>query len=193
METGTRGSSAKEAAADVVLALLADREITGTISNTRMALRKLRGGKVGTETPFDLKVVNLGVETTCVVKWRQDKAPATAAAATKDKWPRSLKIFKDALLVALAKSGKATRPFGSAGPEVRAVALQYVRGEFLKAYPTAIETADAKRMAFGRALKNAREREPPLICSRELGGTDYLWLATEDEPDTTADPPRGGP
>ena len=34
VETGTRGSSAKEAAADVVLALLADREINGTISNT---------------------------------------------------------------------------------------------------------------------------------------------------------------
>ena len=76
VETGTRGSSAKEAAADVVLALLADREINGTISNTRMALRKLRGGKVGTETPFDLRVVNLGFETTCVVEWKADRAPA---------------------------------------------------------------------------------------------------------------------
>src|SRR5262245_15724176 len=36
------GSSAKEASADVVLAFLADRDINGTISNTRMALRKLR-------------------------------------------------------------------------------------------------------------------------------------------------------
>ena len=61
VETGTRGSSAKEAAADVVLALLADREINGTVSNMRMALRKLRGGKVGTETPFDLRVVNVGL------------------------------------------------------------------------------------------------------------------------------------
>ena len=75
VETGTRGSSAKEAAADVVLALLADREINGTISNMRMALRKLRGGKVGTETPFDLRVVNLGFETTCVVEWMADRAP----------------------------------------------------------------------------------------------------------------------
>jgi hypothetical protein len=44
-------------------------------SNTRMALRKLRGGKTGTETPFDLKVVDLGEgETTCVIDWkgRQD-------------------------------------------------------------------------------------------------------------------------
>ena len=59
VETGTPGISAKEAAADVVLALLADREITGNMSHTRMALRKLRAGNVGTETPFDLRVVNL--------------------------------------------------------------------------------------------------------------------------------------
>ena len=71
VETGTRGTSAKEAAADVVLALLGDRDIAGTISNTRMAVRKLRGGKVGTETPFDLKVVNAGFgQTTCVVEWK---------------------------------------------------------------------------------------------------------------------------
>jgi hypothetical protein len=43
VETGTRGSSAKEAAADVVLAMLADRHMAGNISNTRMAVRKLRG------------------------------------------------------------------------------------------------------------------------------------------------------
>ena len=60
VETGTRGTSAKEAAADVVLALLGERDIAGNISNTRMALRKLRGGKVGIETPFDLTVVNAG-------------------------------------------------------------------------------------------------------------------------------------
>jgi hypothetical protein len=44
VETGTRGSSAKESSADVVLALLADRDISGAISNTRMSVRKLRGG-----------------------------------------------------------------------------------------------------------------------------------------------------
>ena len=95
VETGTRGSSAKEAAADVVLALLADREINGTISNTRMALRKLRGGKVGAETPFALEVVHLGGgETTCVVMWKEDIASAQILPFLKDRWPRSLRIFK---------------------------------------------------------------------------------------------------
>ena len=68
VETGTRGTSTKEAAADVVLALLADREINGTISNMTMAVRKLRGGAVGIETPFDLEQVDVGEgRTTCVV------------------------------------------------------------------------------------------------------------------------------
>jgi hypothetical protein len=71
VETGTRGSSAKEAAADVVLALLADRDLSGTISKTRMTVRKLRGGVTGTETPFDLRVVEIGPgETTCVIDWK---------------------------------------------------------------------------------------------------------------------------
>ena len=49
-ETGTRGSSAKEGHADTVLALLADREINGTISNTRLAVRKQRDGIVRART-----------------------------------------------------------------------------------------------------------------------------------------------
>ncbi len=51
-DTGTRGSSAKEASADVVLAFLADRDATGKISRTRMCVRKLRVGKTGHETSF---------------------------------------------------------------------------------------------------------------------------------------------
>ena len=96
VETGTRGSSAKEAAADVVLALLADREINGTISNIRMALRKLRGGKVGTETPFDLRVVDLGLNN---MRRGVDggQSAATGRGAARERWPRSLRIFKPAL------------------------------------------------------------------------------------------------
>src|SRR5262249_2103144 len=51
-ETGTRGSSAKEGHSDVVIAVLADRELSGTVTNTRLALRKLREGVSGLELPF---------------------------------------------------------------------------------------------------------------------------------------------
>jgi hypothetical protein len=95
VETGTRGTSAKEAAADVVLALLAEREISGSISNTRMALRKLRGGKTGTETPLDLKVVDLGDdETTCVIEWKADRISTQASTAGKNRWPKSIRVFQ---------------------------------------------------------------------------------------------------
>ena len=52
VETGTRGSSAKEGAADAVIALLADRELSGGLRNTRLAVRKQRDGLSGFEIPF---------------------------------------------------------------------------------------------------------------------------------------------
>jgi len=44
---GARGSSAKEASADLVLACLGDREQSGSVTNTRLAVRKCRGGPQG--------------------------------------------------------------------------------------------------------------------------------------------------
>ena len=110
-----------------MLALLADREIGGTVSNMRMALRKLRGGKVGTETPFDLRVVNLGFETTCVVEWMADRTPPLGAGAARERWPRSLRIFKAAVETVVIEHGKPMQPFGNEGPTVKAVPLDTVR------------------------------------------------------------------
>jgi AAA domain/RepB DNA-primase N-terminal domain len=81
-DTGTRGSSAKEASADAVIACLAERTNSGTISNTRIAVRKLRAGATGAETTFTLSVLPMGVDedgdpmSTCVVAW----SPVTVAA-----------------------------------------------------------------------------------------------------------------
>jgi AAA domain len=178
VETGTRGTSAKEGAADVVLALLADREINGTISNTRMALRKLRAGKTGTETPFDLKTVDIGNgETSCIIEWRAERAvEAAVVTSKKDPWTKSLKVFKGALVTALIEHGQLITPFGKEGATVRAAPDHAVRDEFLKAYPAEPE---AKRKAFKRALNEARSRD--LICSREISGVDHFWLVDEDE------------
>jgi hypothetical protein len=183
VETGTRGSSAKEAAADVVLALLADREIGGTVSNMRMALRKLRGGKVGTETPFALREVNLGFVSTCIVEWKTDRVPAQGPTAARERWPKSLRVFRAAVEISITNHGKPMRPYGGndlfkdADVTVKAVALDTVRFEFVAAYPAqgdAKAKREAKQKAFTRALAQARERE--LIGSREISGIDYLWL-----------------
>ena len=184
VETGTRWTTTKEASADVVLALLTDREINGAISNTRMALRKIRGGKTGAETPFNLKVVDLGNgETTCIIEWRAERATGPAETGKKDHWSKSLRVFRSALAAAMVDKGKMIRPFaGEDGPSVRAVSVNHVRDEFVAAYPS--ETTDAKRKALKRNLKTARDSG--LICSRELAGVDHLWLTDETPtPDNT--------
>jgi len=47
IETGTRGGSAKEASADLVLACLGERELSGRVLNTRLTVRKNRSGPHG--------------------------------------------------------------------------------------------------------------------------------------------------
>lgn len=182
VETGTRGSSAKEAAADVVLAMLADRDMAGNVSNTRMAVRKLRGGATGIETAYKLEVVDLSRDehhqsvTTCIVRW----SPPSAAPAVrqKERWPQSLRILRTAVTAAMIEHGEKRRPFGSEGQEVFVVAETKVRAEFAAAYPvdgtTGDQRANAKRKAFTRALKTARDKE--LVISREIAGIDYIWL-----------------
>ena len=75
VETGTRGTSAKEAAADCVIACLGEKNTAGHLTNTRIAIRKLRGGATGAEIPFAARTVDMGVDedneqiTTCIIDW----------------------------------------------------------------------------------------------------------------------------
>lgn len=183
-ETGTRGSSAKEAAADAVLAVLANRDEGGAISNTRMAIRKVRGARCGYEIPFDLEVVTVGENydrepiTTCVVNWQTDRTSAAAVTVGKERWPTSSKVFRQAVLTSLADHGIRAWPFGNEAAEVRAVPLQAVRAAFFAIYPAdgddEAKRAEAKRKAFKRAVETCLGRS--LIGSVALNGVDHLWL-----------------
>lgn len=89
VETGTRGSSNKEASADAVLVTLGDRELNGTIKNTRLAVRKQRdGARAGSELPFIARVIEVGVdedgdpETAVILDWQTER-PAQAQADAK--------------------------------------------------------------------------------------------------------------
>jgi hypothetical protein len=72
---GLRGSSAKRAGADTVLACLVDRDKKGRPSNHRMVFEKIRDGEEGRTLPYRLNQVDVGVnedgerETTCVIQW----------------------------------------------------------------------------------------------------------------------------
>jgi hypothetical protein len=177
-ETGTRGASAKEGSADAVLAILADRDLSGNVSNPRMAVRKMRGAPTGSEIPFEAKVVDMGVDncgkpqTTLIIQWKLEGAPTKKT----DTWPRKLTVFHDALFNALADGGRAQQPFID-GPLVRAVDRELVRAEFYKRYPadggTEERRNDAKRKAFNRSLTDAQESK--LIGVADVDQLTLVW------------------
>lgn len=182
VSTGTRGASSKEGAVDVVLALLAERDTAGNVSNTRMALRKLRGGQTGSETHFNAEVVDLGGETTCIIEWKGEPLAGSKRTDRKDRWSQSIKILRAALAEVLINKGRECDPFGDGKLTVKVVPLNAVRMEFEARYPAdgadADKRADAKRKAFRRAVKDALEQD--LISSREIEGIDHVWISNRD-------------
>jgi AAA domain/Bifunctional DNA primase/polymerase, N-terminal len=174
-ETGVRGSSAKSAAADAILAALGDRDqATGFFNNRKIAVVKLRGGPTGRVIPFELRPTPAG--DTCVVNWE----PGEPEPETPRKhWSKSLTTFKRALDEAIRESGKATSPIAGM-PEVRAVDQEFVRSEFYRIYiPDSAEKGDtkAKNAAFHRCAKEAANRG--LMCSRNVGpdlGQTLFWI-----------------
>jgi AAA domain/Bifunctional DNA primase/polymerase, N-terminal len=182
IETGTRGSSAKEGAADTVLAVLADRELSGGVRNTRLAVRKQRDGVSGFEIPFTARMVETGTDddgdpvTAPVIEWQ-----ATQQTPQDDtRWTPSMQILRRVLMTILADCGRNVRPFLD-GPEVRACDIELVRTEFYKQYPadgTGKQKADARRKAFGRSVKETVARS--LVASREVEGVQLIWLTKPD-------------
>ena len=171
IETGVRGSSAKSAANDAILACLGDRDqATGVMSNRKMAVTKLRAGPVGRVVPFDLDKDGRRIDV---------RRPLATGRAGTDRaqqgkpWPRALIIFKRALDEALGNVGKTTIPRAGM-PEVRAVDREAVRAEFFRLYPG--DTQKAKRHAFLRCAKDAVERG--VMCSINVGpdlGQTIFW------------------
>jgi hypothetical protein len=181
--TGTRGSSAKEGHADVVLALLGDRQDNGTISNTRLALRKLRDGISGLELLFAPRDVTISTDedgeaiTRKVLDW--DKQATTPDDAG---WSKSLQLLRRILMTMLVDAGNEMMPFAD-GPVVRAVDLNLVRAEFCKQYPadgdTKKQKTNARRQAFNRVVKDAQAKK--LIATREVNDVQLVWLAAKTE------------
>jgi hypothetical protein len=188
VETGTRGSSAKEANAELVLACLGERELSGRVVNTRLAIRKNRAGPQGEEYPFVLREVELELDedgdpiTTMVVDWQAGPAPPTSQQA--DPWEQSrqadsrqaMLLLKRVLMSMLAREG-VDLPSGPDGPVVRMIDQEVVREEFYvrtAADGTEHEKRKHRTQRFRRAVSRAEEKQ--LIGLREIQGTTYLWL-----------------
>jgi hypothetical protein len=192
LETGTRGSSAKEASADLVLACLGEREVGGRVLNTRLAVRKNRGGPQGLEVPFTLREVETSEEdedgesiTTRVVDWQT--GPTTAASSSpKDPWRQSRQHsqrvvalrLKRALMSVLAEHG-VDLAIAPNGPIVRMVDQEIAREKFYDKTRAPDGTPEQKawfrQKQFRRAVDWAEEHE--LIESQEHGEITYLWLS----------------
>jgi hypothetical protein len=187
-ETGTRGTSAKEGAADVVLALLGTKSISGEITNTLMAARKRRSGPSGEEFHFKVRSVDLGVDrygsrvTSLVVDWKGEAASGGKPAEPADRWAKSLRLLRQVLMNVLVDHGVEQRPFPD-GPLVRTVDIEIVRIEFHRSYVADGDTEQkkqaARRKAFYRAIYAAQAAS--LVGIRELSGSTLIWLASAKE------------
>ena len=174
-ETGTRGTSAKEAAADVVLALLADKALSGEVTAPRLCVRKRRSGPTGVEHPFTVKSVRLGQdEDGEEIKSLAIDFSAAVPPPTDDeegKWTPSLQLLRRILMTLLATAGERVQPYAD-GPIVLAVKTDLLRTEFYKQFSS--DKPDSKRKAFHRAISSAQSRD--LVGIREISGCEWLWL-----------------
>ena len=189
VETGTRGSSSKEDDADVVLALLGEKNLAGAITNSRLAIRKRRSGSNGEEFPFRTKLVDMGIDeygqsqTTLLIDWKGSTEPATPKSNA-DPWSKSLRLLRQTLMTMLVDCGQDVRPYPD-GPIVQAVDVEMVRREFYASYladGSPEQKAAAKRQAFNRVIKDARDRG--LVQTRSVNGADMIWLTTAQQAPT---------
>ncbi len=184
VEAGTRGASSKESASDLVLACLGDKSLSGSVSNTRLAVRKNRGGQQGQEHPFALRVVEAPEPdedgeriTTMVVDWLPNTSGGNRARPGPDPW---------AQMGAMAEHG-VERDIPPDGPSALMIDQEVVRGLFYvqtSADGTPNQKIEYRRKQFRRALDWAEAQG--LIASHEIDDVVYLRLCrhkSEDDND----------
>ena len=191
---GTRGTLVSEDASDLILACLGDRSLSGKVENTRLAVRKNRGGQQGQEYPFTLRLVE-ALEpdedgepiTTMVVDWQPAGAPGGTGPGP-DPWAESRRQdqrtavlrLKRVLMDILADRG-VDLPIPPDGPTVRMVDQEIVREQFYSRTPaegSPKQKSHSRRQKFLRALDWAEQQQ--LIGIEEIDGVTYLRLNRPD-------------
>jgi hypothetical protein len=185
-----------------VLAALGDKENNGSVTNTRVAVRKNRGGRQGQEHPFTLRVVEAPEPdedgepiTSMVVDWLPAGASGEAEPA-QDPWAqcrrqdqRTARLrLKRVLMAELAEHG-VDLPIPPDGPVVRMIDQEIVRTQFYAQTP-AEGTAKQKRQTrfsqFKTALSTTEDNQ--LIGILEIGDVTYLRLTQQAKPEGEEEP-----
>ena len=183
---GTRGGSSKESSGDLVLACLGERELSGRVVNTRLVIRKCRGGRTGQEYYFGVREVQLPELdedgepiTTLVIQWgtqqsspvKPERDPWDASRQTETR--QAMLLLKRVLMARLAADGQEL----PIEPPMRGVDREIVREEFYAQTPvdgTEHQKQEIRRKRFNRALERACEKQ--LIGVPEIGTVTYIWL-----------------
>jgi hypothetical protein len=178
-ETGTRGSSAKEASPDAILALVGKRELTGRITDLRMGVRKVKDGEAGREIPFRLEVINCGVDedgeqiTTCVVHWDLEQQQRGGRPRTSDHG-----MVLGALGRALGSHGTSIPGPAGASLGVRAAKIDDVRDQFkILLRESQSQPTDMRDEAVKKRWQRARDAalRAGVVGAMTSEGTDYMW------------------
>jgi hypothetical protein len=198
IERGTRGAGSKEDSGDLVLYCLGDKELSGGVTNTRLTVRKNRGGKQGQQYPFVLREVTAPEPdedgepvTTMVVDWTKGTVLETqsgddpwAKPKRQDQRTAALRL-KRVLMTILAEQG-VDLPIEPDGPTIRMADQKLVRKAFYACTPvddsSPKQTGRFRRQRFLAALDWAEQSQ--LIGVGEISDVTYLWLVrpkTEDE------------
>jgi hypothetical protein len=181
-DRGVRGSSAKEAAADFVLAVKGNKNGDGIASDLELVVTKLRGGATGLRCAFNLAEVGLGVDeyaepvSDMVLHWHEGAAPRKRAHNN-----RRFAALMKALDEALDTHGVMRSP-AAGWPVVKVVEDRYVRTAFAVRYPPTGDEksrADTISKAYRRAMRDSSEEK--LICSYAPDtGEVLVWKVSAD-------------
>lgn len=180
-DTGLRGASAWSGGADAIISVLAKRnEVTGKVSDRRIALAKSRIGEEGEISPFELRFVEIGVDDdgdpfgACYVEPTRERDNGESRQPHNS---RPSKAYMSALEIALLDSGATEEPFGADGPKVKATDREAARREFYAAWPadgdTPTKQAAAKQKAFRRGEAELLNRHA--IGVRDIGVRTIIW------------------
>jgi hypothetical protein len=174
LAAGTRGSVVKECSADVLLAVLGERdEETHVVTDTRLVLQKLRSGPQGLEFPFVARVVEMGHDrdgaplTSRVIDWnveRQEKVKP------EKKSPAEL-IMDQALDQTFKTKGKRVAMNGT---QVDAVCEEDLRSAFRDLYQQC--QPGTSMDAIGEARRRAFKKMQGRIMQGTVEGVVYLWF-----------------
>jgi hypothetical protein len=196
VDSGTRGADAKEASADLVLACLGEREVSGNVTETRLAVRKSRGGRQGQEHYFTLEKVQAPepdedgepIET-MVVNWQSGPPGESGAQPEPDPWAEirrqdqktAVLRLKRVLMSVLAEQG-VELPIAPDGPTARMIDQEIVRESFYTHTPaegTPAQKGEFRRKRFNRAIDWAEDQR--LIAIAEIDSVTYLRLTHPDQ------------